>query len=150
MSIIKKKVIPPLTNLIVQRMIKKDSKLYLEETYNHQTQITPVLKASIKDVYKVLVSNSQIRQGGIISKHVNEIRGSVERVGQQLPITVEYDKKGNVVKIVNGCHRVEAIYDLWQKAEEGSKDKKRYSTILAAEIPWSFKNKASREVYQLI
>ena len=148
-KIIKKKVIPPLTNLIVQRMIKKDSKLYLEETYNHQTQTTPVLKASIKDVYKVLVSNSQIRQGGIISKHVNEIRGSVERVGQQLPITVEYDKKGNVVKIVNGCHRVEAIYDLWQKAEEGSKDKKRYSTILAAEIPWSFKNKASREVYQL-
>jgi hypothetical protein len=137
MSIKKKKVSPPLTNLIVQRMVKKGSKLFLEETYNHQTQLTSVVSVSIQNIYKVLVSNSQIRQGGIIGKHVNEIRGSISRVGQQLPITVEYNDEGNIVKIVNGCHRVQAIYDLWQKAET-DKERKKYSTILTAEIPWSF------------
>jgi hypothetical protein len=93
------------------------------------------------------VSSQQIRQSGITSGHVNDLSGSIERVGQQWPICISIDSDGVIKVIFTGIHRIEGMYNLWCKAS--AQNKHKYEFIDAYECPWQFTSVEEEDLYKL-
>jgi len=120
---------------------------HIEETYKGSQQYSEIFKYSIVDAYKFAVSSQQIRQSGITSGHVNDLSGSIERVGQQWPICISIDSDGVIKVIFTGIHRIEGMYNLWCKAS--AQNKHKYEFIDAYECPWQFTSVEDQDLYKL-
>ncbi len=120
---------------------------HLKEVYNGATQHSEIFNLPIAKAYKLAVSSQQIRQSGITSKHVNDLLGSFERVGQQWPICILSDSDTVIETIFSGIHRIEAMYNLWRKAS--AQNKHKYEFINAYECPWQFTSDEERDLYKL-
>jgi len=120
---------------------------HIEETYKGSQKHSEIFKYPIVDAYQLAVSSQQIRQSGITSGHVNDLSGSIERVGQQWPICISIDSDGVIKVIFTGIHRIEGMYNLWCKAS--AQNKHKYEFIDAYECPWQFTSVEEQDLYKL-